>query len=177
MLFFIKTSEEYRYNVAMYKLIISTFLMFFFSTVWVQANNKSYSFAGIDTGISHYDGTSAPSFGIKYGKQAEMLRTTIEFSYAQMDSNKLQMLLMEVDRGILSSFFKDSKFKPYVGLNYGFMQHNSNDKGYAYGFTGGVTYILDHSIDINLATRILKTSKIKNIKDINTINLSLHYFY
>jgi hypothetical protein len=163
----------------MYKFIISAFSMLFITTVFLEADNKSYSFVGVETSLSLYDDISAPSFGIKYGKQGDMLRTTIELSHAQNGQNKLETLMMEVDRGILTSLFQKSPIQPYVGVNYGFIQHNNNqkDRGYLYGLSLGVSYILSHSMDLNLASQLLKTSKMNDIKDLKNISLSLHYFY
>ena len=163
----------------MYKIIISAFLMFFITTVLLEADNKSYSFVGVETSLSLYDDISAPSFGIKYGKQADMLRTSIQLTHAQNGQNKLETLMMEVDRGILTSLFKKSAIQPYFGLNYGLIQHNNDekDKGFVYGLSLGVSYILNHSMDLNLASQLLKTSKMNDVKELNNISLSLHYFY
>jgi len=163
----------------MYKIIISAFLMFFATTVYLQANTKSYSFVGVDTSLSLYDNIVAPSFGIKYGKQADMYRTTIQFTHAQNGQNKLETLIMEVDHGIKTSLFSSSEIQPYMGLNYGFLLHNNdkNDKGYLYGLTAGISYILNHSMDLNLATQLLKTSKMNDVNSLSNISLSLHYFY
>jgi len=161
----------------MYKLIISTFSMFLLNTLSLHATSKSYSFVGIDSTISHYNSGIAPSLGIKYGKQANMWRTTVGFTHAQKKDNTLQTLMMEVDKGMSTAFFKKFKLHPYLGLNYGFVQHDNSDKGYGYGVSGGATYILNHSMDINIGIQILKVSKVKSFNNINNLNLSLHYFY
>ena len=161
----------------MYKLIISTFSMFLLNTLSLHANSKSYSFVGVDTTLSHYNDGFTPSLGIKYGKQVDMLRTTIGFTHAQKSGDTLQTFMLEVDKGLSNAFFQQAKLHPYVGFNYGFVRHDSSDKGYSYGLSGGITYILNHSMDLNLGLQMLKVSKVKDFNDLNNINLSLHYFY
>lgn len=161
----------------MNKLIIPTFLMFIINTPFLSASDKSYSFVGVEMAHNNYANTSSPSLGIKYGRQSDMIRTSISLNHASNKGDNLETLIMQVDRGVLSSLFKNDAIQPYVGFSFGIAQHDGKDKGYLYGINGGVTYILNHSMDINLETRISTASKMNEVSNLNNITLSLHYFY
>lgn len=162
----------------MYKLIISSFLILSLTSI-LQADNKSYSFLGAETSLSKYGGTSTQSYGLKYGKQADMWRTALSIGYAKEKDETLQTLIMQVDYGILSQTFKAFPLKPFIGFSTGLIQHDHNqkDKGYLFGLNGGFTYILNNHIDIDLAYRNMKTSKMNSVDSLSDIILSVHYFY
>jgi len=140
------------------------------------AKEKLYSFIGIQTSASNFDSEYAPSIGLKYGKQTKDMRTSITYGYANKSSNSFQSLIMQVDSGILSQTFKDIAFKPYIGASFGLIQ-NKNDKGLVYGINTGFSYVFNNNIDFDLGYRFLKTSKMKELDQINDLSFSLHYFY
>jgi len=158
----------------MHKIILSTLLLTSFSFA-----EKSYSFFGGQTSFVNYDSVSSPSLGLKYGIQRGMWRSSINFDYATTSSDTLSSLILQVDKGILKNVTKDSPLKPHAGFSFGLLQHTNSftDKGYGFGLNTGVTYLLNDSIDLDLSYRYLSTSKMQNIGSINTLNLSLHYFY
>ena len=145
------------------------------------AKEKSYSFIGVQTGMSKIDNKETPSLGLKYGIQQGNARTSIIYSYDKKGDDKFQMLLLQIDMGIFQNAFRDSSLKPYLGATFSILQAKSNqvaqDRGYAYGLNTGLTYILNDNFDLDLDYRYLKTSKLKNIDEINNLNLSMHYFY
>ena len=145
------------------------------------AKEKSYSFIGIQTGMSEIDNKEILSMGVKYGVQQGNSRTSIIYSYDKKKSDKFQMLLLQIDMGIFTNSFRNSSLKPYLGASFGVAQAKSNqlarDRGYVYGLNTGLAYILNSDFDLDLGYRYLKTSKLKNIDEINNLNLSMHYFY
>ena len=147
----------------------------------ILATDTSYSFIGIQTGISKFENRDTPSFGVKYGVQQENSRSSIIYSYDKNGDDKFQMLLLQIDMGIFNNTFENSLLKPYLGTSFGVLQANSNhlarDRGYVYGLNTGLAYILNDDFDLDLGYRYLKTSKLKNIDNINNLNLSMHYFY
>lgn len=155
----------------MHKIIISTLLLTSLSLA-----ESSYSFLGANTSYIDYNNVSSPSFGLKYGIQRGMWRTAINLDYASTGNDKLTSLIFQIDKGILKSFTKDSPVKPYVGFSFGMLQHKDSvtNKGYGIGLNTGLTYLLNEAIDLDLSYRLLSTSKIGSI---NSLNLSLHYFY
>ena len=158
----------------MHKIIISTLLLTSFSF-----SEPSYSFFGAETSYWNYENVSSPSLGLKYGIQKGMWRSNINLDYSSTGNDTLSSLIFQVDRGILQSSVKDSSFKPHVGFSLGVMEHQNakKDKGYGYGLNAGVTYLLNDAIDLDLSYRYISTSKMDNIKSLNSLALSLHYFY
>ncbi len=160
-----------------YKLFLPLFLLL----TPLLASDKSYSFIGIQTGASKIDKNYTPSIGLKYGIQKDNARTSLIYSYDKKSNKKLQMLLLQVDMGIFNNAFKNSYLKPYLGATFGVLEEKraklTRDRGYVYGLNTGLAYILNGDFDIDLGYRYLKTSKLKNIDEINNLNLSMHYFY
>ena len=165
------------------KKFILLFLSIILFSTSLFANEKLYSFIGIEASASKFDKVSTPTIGIKYGKQSKEMRTSIAYSYANKSSNSFQSLIMQVDSGILTQTFKDIAFKPYLGLSFGVIQQRNrellgyNDKGFVYGINTGLSYIVNNNIDFDLGYRFLKTSKMKKLDKINDLSFSLHYFY
>ena len=146
----------------------------------LQAKDQVYSFLGIQTAVSEYQDTTAPSLGVKYGQQSQNIRTSISYDYAKNSSKQYQTLLMQIDTGILEKTFRESLFKPYMGVSLGFIQYedkNTIDKGYVYGLNTGVTYLLNDAVDLDLGFHFMKTKKMQTINNINDLTFSLHYFY
>jgi hypothetical protein len=166
----------------MKKLILLFLSILFFSTS-LYANEKLYSFIGIQASVSKFDKLSTPTIGLKYGKQSKDMRTAITYSYGNKSNNTFQSLIMQVDSAILTQTFKDIAFKPYLGASFGIMQHKNqkllgyDDKGFVYGINTGLSYIVNNNVDFDLGYRFLKTSKMKEIDTINDISFAMHYFY
>jgi len=158
----------------MHKIILSTLLLSSLSFA-----EKSYSFLGAQTSFLNYEGISSPSFGLKYGIQKKMWRSTINFDYSTNGSNSLGSLILQVDKGILKGISKNSPLKPHVGFSLGVLQHDNivTDKGYGFGLNTGATYLLSDSIDLDLSYKYFSTTKMNNISSLNTLTLSVHYFY
>ena len=158
----------------MHKIILSTLLLTSFSFA-----EKSYSFVGLQTSYVNYDSVSSPSLGFKYGVQKGLWRSSINLDYASTGSNKLSSLILQVDKGILQNISKNSPFKPHAGFSLGLLQHKhtKTKSGYGIGLNTGVTYLLNDAIDLDLSFRHLSTSELNGIGSINSLNLSLHYFY
>lgn len=158
----------------MHKIILSTLLLTSLSFA-----EKSYSFFGVNTSYINYDNITSPSLGLKYGIQKGMWRSSLNFDYGSTGNNKLSSLMLQVDKGVLKNSTKNSPFKPHVGFSLGVLQHKNSvtDKGYGLGLNTGITYLLSDAIDLDLSYRFLSTSKMNDISSLNSLNLSLHYFY
>jgi opacity protein-like surface antigen len=158
----------------MYKIFLITLL-----TVSLSYANKSYSFLGAQTSFVNYDDVSGSSLGLKYGIQRGMWRSSLNLDYSENDSNKLGSFILQVDKGILKKYSKNSPLKPHLGFSFGLLQHEKEktDKGYGFGLNGGLTYIVNDAIDLDLSYRYLNTTKMNQIGSLHHINLSLHYFY
>ena len=160
------------------KLYISLILL----SLSLSATDKSYSFLGIQNGTAYIEGDIAPTIGLKYGVQTNKYRTSFSYNYGENSNANYQMLLAQVDTGILAHTFKSSSIKPYAGFSFGAMQEKNKlssvtDKGYLYGVNTGLAYIFNDAVDFDLGYRYLKTSKLKNIDALSDLTLSMHYFY
>ncbi len=158
----------------MHKTILSTLIL-----TSITLAQQSYSFLGTQTSFVNYDKVSSPSLGVKYGIQKGMWRSSINLDYARNGNNSLSSLLLQVDKGVLKNISKNSPLKPHVGFSFALLEHKTSttDKGYGYGLNTGVTYLLNDAIDLDLSYKYIMTSKINRINNINTLTLSLHYFY
>jgi hypothetical protein len=150
-----------------------------------QANDeKLYSFIGIQTSVTQFEDTTAPTIGLRYGMQSSQVRTTIAYDYGKNSNNSYHTLIMQMDTGILSNTFANSNLKPYMGASLGLMQHNNSkntssqrDRGYLYGINAGLTYIVNDAIDLDVGYKFLNTAKLENIDTINDLTFAMHYFY
>jgi len=158
----------------MRKIIISTLLLMSISSAEV-----SYSFIGGETSLVNYENVSSPSIGFKYGIQKDMWRTSLNLEYAKNGDDSLSSFIIQTDKGILQQRFKNSLFKPHAGFSFGILQYDNQvtDKGYAFGLNTGITYLLNDAMDLDLTYRYLTTSKMTTLNSLNSLNLSLHYFY
>jgi hypothetical protein len=165
------------------KKIILLFMPIILLSTTLFANEKLYSFIGIQASPSVFNNTFAPSVAIKYGKQSKDIRTSIAYGYGKSSKNIYQTLIMQIDSAILTQTFKDIVLKPYLGVSFGVIQHKNseliayNDKGFIYGLNTGLSYVLNNNVDFDLGYRFMKTSKLKEIESINDVSLSMHYFY
>ncbi|CAA6815769.1 MAG: Unknown protein [uncultured Sulfurovum sp.] len=158
----------------MHKIIISTLLITSFTF-----GEGSYSFLGTQTSYLNYNTTSSPSLGLKYGIQKGMWRSSFNLDHAKNGNNKLTSLIFQTDKGILKQSMEKSLFKPHVGFSFGILQHKENvsDKGYGIGLNTGVSYLLNGAFDLDLSYRYLSTTKMNKLNTLNSLTLSLHYFY
>lgn len=146
---------------------------------WIQAN-KSYAFVGAQTSLVNYEEiSSSTSVGLKYGVQKGMWRTSFNLDYSGLDENRLNSLILQIDRGLFEESTKNLFVKPHIGFSLGVLEHKfkQTDKGYGLGTNAGLTFILNDAFDLDLNYRYLSTSKMSNIGSVQHINLSLHYFY
>ena len=164
------------------KTINKLFLPLLLTCTTLSAIDKSYSFIGIQTDYSKIHKSNVQSFGLKYGQQSNNYRTSLSYAYATQHDFSYQNLMLQIDTGIFKRAFKELPFKPYVGISLGVMEEkdktlSQKDRGYLYGVNTGIAFIANDNLDFDLGYRYLKTHKLKNIDEINNINLSMHYFY
>lgn len=164
------------------KTFNTIYLSLILFTVSLPAADRMYSYLGIQAANSFIEGESVPNMGIKYGKQTKKYRTSLSYTFGERSNINYQSLIAQVDTGILANKFKNSLFKPYVGLSFGVMQENNKatsikDKGYVYGANTGLSYIYNDAFDFDLGYRYLQTSKLNNIDSLSDLTLSMHYFY
>ena len=91
--------------------------------------------------------------------------------------------MMQMDTGVLTSLFRNSIVRPYMGLDLGVIQENNlassslSDRGYIYGADVGLAYVFNDTLDFDIAYHYLQTAKLKNLSSLSDLSLSMHYFY
>lgn len=161
------------------KLYISLILL----STSVFGADKSYAFIGIQTGSAMIKNDVTPTFGLKYGMQTRKYRTALSYNYAKTSKNSYQTLMMQMDTGVLTSLFRNSIVRPYMGLDLGVIQENNlassslSDRGYIYGADVGLAYVFNDTLDFDIAYHYLQTAKLKNLSSLSDLSLSMHYFY
>jgi len=141
---------------------------------------RLYTFIGVQNGYSKYENIDASTIGLTYGKQNKDWRTSINYNYAYNNDHTYHSLIVQVDRGVLIDLFRDSLFKPYVGLAFGAMEHRKHgihDRGYLVGGTIGLNYVFNRSIDIDFGYRLMSASKLNDFDIRGDLMLSLHYYF
>ena len=158
----------------MHKIIISSLLLT--SIIFAE---ESYTFIGAETSFVNYNNVSSTSIGLKYGVQNAMWRSSLSLEYAKNGSDRLTSFIFQADRGILKERVRKSNFKPHIGFSLGSIQHKNSKKeqGFGYGVNTGITYLLNQKIDLDLTYRYMKVNQIDALDSLNSLNLSLHYFY
>ena len=77
--------------------------------------------------------------------------------------------------------FTDLPFKPYLGFSVGMMQHKfkgDSNSDFVYGVDAGVNYVLNNTMDIDLAFQHMRMGgKLENLDSITNLSLSLHYYF
>jgi len=172
------------HKVYFMKKINTLFLPLILLINFVHADDeKLYSFIGVQTSVTQFEKTTAPSIGLRYGVQSNKIRTSISYDYGKNGNSGYHTLLMQMDTGVLCNTFANSNLKPYMGASLGIMQHNNKNsasprnRGYLYGINAGLTYIVNDAIDLDLGYKFLKTKKLENIDSINDLTFAMHYFY
>ena len=163
---------------------MKTINIFLFSILFLtniaQADEKLYSFIGVQTSATNYDGKNTPTLGLRYGKQSQNFRTSFSYNYGKHSKDSYHTLLLEMDSGIFSETFSSSLFRPYLGGAVGMIEHinsKDNDRGYLFGINTGLTYLFNENIDFDLNYRFLRSAKLKDLDTINELTFAMHYFY
>ncbi len=137
--------------------------------------------------IKDYEGSDI-EYGIRLGAQKEEWRTTLSFNYFDGDEDgrkqNYEKGLVSFDYFFLNS--EDSKFKPFLGANVGYLNYEStNDidmSGLVYGAQTGVVFSITDSIDMDLLYRYSLSNATQDDHDagldhIGGVVFGLNYIY
>ena len=158
----------------MHKIIISLLLL-----TSITIAEESYTFIGVNTSLIKHNSVSSSSIGLKYGVQNKMWRSSLNLEYAKDGQDTLTSFIFQADKGIFKNSVKHLNLKPHVGFSLASIQHKNTktERGFGYGINTGVTYLLNQKTDLDLTYRYMKVNQIDALNSINSLNLSLHYFY
>ncbi len=108
--------------------------------------------------------SSDVEFGVRLGAQKEEWRTTLVFNYYDSENDDYTQNymkgLLSVDYMFSMSEGGESKFKPYLGLNAGYLWYETGDipnkldaDGFILGGQVGVVFSVTENIDLDLMYR------------------------
>ncbi len=121
------------------------------------------------------------SVGLRLGAQNEQWRSMVMFDYYnnKTDKQKYERALIQVDYFIMPDTFAGTMFKPYVGVNGGYLNYESkgiDTSGITYGGQIGVQATVSDHIDVDLGYRY-SIARPKELGNIGNIALGVHYVY
>jgi opacity protein-like surface antigen len=161
-------------------------------------DSEQYGFVGIGGGYLNLTRESGSEYvyfsndkdeskgviDIRAGLQTNVWRTM--FTY-ESNFDSYQAFLIEADRTIIAGLL-GGKGRIYLGASGGWIEFygerllnnalvDFEDYGYVYGGNLGFMYYLSDQVDMSLEYRYLFTSSSCTLKDIQGVNLALHYFF
>jgi opacity protein-like surface antigen len=113
---------------------------------------------------TNYAGDYNVEYGLRIGAQNENWRTMFVFNYFDStdDNQNYEKALVELDYFFLSSGSETTSFKPYIGINIGYMNYESDgegltvsidESGFLYGGQVGFCIGLSEAIDLDVMYR------------------------
>ena len=136
---------------------------------------------GTKSGEPNHKGSGA-SFGLRFGAQNAQWRSMVIFDYfhSKKDDQKYERALIQVDYFVMPDTFAGTSFKPYVGINGGYVSYEStnipNANGFTYGGQLGVVMALSNHIDVDLAYRY-NMAQPTALDNIGSVVLGVNYIY
>ncbi len=150
------------------------------ATVSADANNALYR-------NENHSGSDI-EYGFRLGAQTDEWRTMFVFNYFDSDENNqnYEKGLLSVDYFLFSSDIgNDVSFKPFIGVNIGYMNYESDrtlymfsidESGLLYGAQGGFVFNATDTIDLDLMYRYSLTDA-KHTDNIGSIVFGINYLY
>jgi len=185
------------------KKIIVGCLVLLFGTGLYAADSFSAekTFIGIEYGKGDiYNGTTnllgnindtnndTDSYGIRFGAENDEWRAMFVYTYAENDhdTEDIRQFFISVDYFITKEAYNAIEFKPYVGLNVGYMNFQASteatgimaieENGALYGGEAGVAIGLAEMIDLDFMFRY-SFSTIDEVDHAQDLNVALHYYF
>lgn len=129
------------------------------TSVQAREISESQKFIGVEVSITEVQGkepgddSNDQSYGLRVGAQNDQWRTMFILNYFDSGKHNVEKLFLTVDYFFLKTDMMDNyALQPYLGLNLGYMNFESDGgidaDGFVYGLQGGV--VLDVTEDIGL---------------------------
>ena len=159
------------------KIVITILCMALGSSLYAKDIEQSEKFIGLEVGAAtiqadtggffpelDHEGTDV-ELGLRLGAQINQWRTMLIFDYfdSEDDDQNYEKGLVSFDYFFLSpeSEADSNAFRPYIGLNVGYMNYESTDidiNSFIYGGQVGFTYRITEHIDLDLMYRYSLTA-------------------
>jgi len=153
-------------------------LLLFSNPVFAQDLVFHFIGASVSSKFSEFSvGTTRnnTTFGLRYGIQNTKWRSFIGL---EKDQRSYTEVTFETDYLFDTLRVKRTKLKPYIGTSIGYYDHKLNDNKYAiFGLHSGLIVNLTETMDLDLSLSHKIKRETKNLKKLDAITLSLHYFF
>lgn len=132
--------------------------------------------------------SDAVQFGLRLGAQNEQYRTMLLYTYYDDSDTEqnIQTGMLTVDYYLWDTEVGSSRIRPYIGINSGYMNYESNyapdqsynidESNFFYGGQAGVTIGVMEMLDIDLSYRY-SLSNMDAVDHMGNIVLGLNYIY
>ncbi len=131
-------------------------------------------------GENNVEGTDG-EYGIRIGAQNKEWRTILSLSqYDNKDSDQnYEKGQIGFDYYLLTSQFKTTSFRPYLGVHGGYMNYESTqieEDGFFYGGQAGFTLGVGEKIDVDLAYKY-SIADLEEVDNVGSLNIGVNYLY
>ena len=159
-----------------------------------QISEESEVFVGVEIGgtmvqgdldkpggplyTQNYDGTGA-SIGLRLGAQNAQWRSMVLIDYFDKDAQSYERAMVQVDYYLMAQNFNTVSFRPYLGVNGGYMNYEggtADENGFTYGGQVGFTAAVTQNIDFDLAYRHSVTT-FDELDHVGNVVFGVNYLY
>jgi len=159
-----------------------------------QISEQSEAFVGVELGgtfvqgdtdgtvlgEANHDGSGA-SIGLRLGAQNAQWRSMIVLDYFDSDDDDqtYERAMVQVDYFLMASSFNTTAFRPYIGLNAGYLNYEStniDESGFTYGGQVGFTAAVSQNIDFDVAFRYSVASP-DELDHVGNVVFGINYLY
>ena len=159
-----------------------------------EISEESVGFIGIEVGGALIQGDTTGtifgevnhkgkgvSFGVKLGAQNEQWKSSVIIDYFNSDDDDqmYERAMIQVDYFIAPTMFATSAFRPYIGINGGYLNYEStaiNENGITYGGDIGFNVGVSDSVDLDLTYRYSIAGP-HEFDNIHNVVVGINYLY
>jgi len=145
------------------KIAIAALCTVLGTSLYARDISSGDKFIGLEVGATEVQGDTARGdesgveFGIRAGAQTEKWRSMILLNYFDKNDQNTEKLMITVDYFPLDTTSEQSYFKPYLGVNAGYMNYEvsgtSDVDGFLYGAQAGFVVEVMETIDMDIGYR------------------------
>jgi len=149
--------------------------------------SEEFGFVGIGIGYQQIDPgifeTNHTTFGIRAGRQSLNWRAVFGLNYEK----DLHTVFVEADYIFLDEMFGTPKLRPYLGLNFNYIDYdnfydysrdiNIDEQGYSMGINIGLIIYAGDRVDIDIGYHYNSVLGIEPVDYLQALTLGIHYFY
>jgi hypothetical protein len=149
--------------------------------------SEEFGFIGAGIGYQQVDPgifeTNHTTLGIRVGRQSLDWRTIFGFDY----ETDFSTIFVEADYIFLDEMFGTPKLRPYLGLNINYIDYNNffdytqnitiDEDGYSIGINIGLILYAGDRVDVDIGYHYNSVQSIEPVDYLQTVTLSIHYFY